>query len=53
MLTLVGLGFAFVTVGWVFGILTSLGVIFTGTAADQGQQWAAGRRPYLPIGQSD
>ncbi|KAK7057182.1 hypothetical protein R3P38DRAFT_2839780 [Favolaschia claudopus] len=34
----------FNVVGWVFGILTAVAVIVTGTEADRGKRWAAGNR---------
>ncbi|KAJ7680328.1 hypothetical protein DFH06DRAFT_1162668 [Mycena polygramma] len=39
----------FNAVAWVFGILTAISVIVTGTAADRGKRWAAGNRAYQPI----
>ncbi|KAJ7045523.1 hypothetical protein C8F04DRAFT_1065097 [Mycena alexandri] len=44
-----GPAFAFNTVAWVFGVITAIGVIATGMAADRGQRWAAGSRAYQPI----
>ncbi|KAJ7346624.1 hypothetical protein DFH08DRAFT_196106 [Mycena albidolilacea] len=35
----------FNAVAWIFGVITAVTVIITGTEADRGKRWAAGNRP--------
>jgi len=39
-----GPALVFNAVSWIFGILTAVAVIFTGTEADRGKRWAAGNQ---------
>lgn len=47
--SLPGAAFVLNTVSWVFGVLTTIGVIITGISANKGHRWAAGNRAYRPI----
>jgi len=37
------------TVAWVFSLITSVAVVYTGVSANKGRKWAAGNRAYRPI----
>jgi hypothetical protein len=36
-------------IAWVFSIIISVAVIYTGISANKGRKWAAGNRAYRPI----
>ncbi|KAI0341902.1 hypothetical protein BDW22DRAFT_1413738 [Trametopsis cervina] len=44
-----GIAYITGTLAWITAVLTTFGVIITGTAANRGHRWAAGNRAYTPI----
>lgn len=45
----VGPAYIMNVVAWVFSLITSAAIVYTGISAQKGRKWAAGNRAYRPI----